>query len=86
MAKATNAYGIWGLDDMTKLRFKLICVIKGVSAAQVFTEMVNNEWGKVGDEAPDEQKRSLINKIVQRVLRKKREALYSDLLREKDDI
>ena len=65
-----NSFGIWGVDELTKLRFKLLCTARSVKANELFKQMVDNLW-KNDETVPDKSGERLIKKIVKRAVNRK---------------
>ncbi len=75
MKISKNTYGIWGVNEKVKLGFRLLCVARDKSAADLFAEMVENEWAK--EDIPKE-KESVMKRIIKRTVNKKAAKLLDE--------
>ena len=60
MAKS-NSYGIWGLSETSKLKFRILCMIRRKTAANLFTELVEDAWKKEGRKELTDKEAEVIN-------------------------
>ena len=65
-----QTYGMWGIDETTKLRFRLICVSKGVTARELLKEIVDNLW-ETDEIVPSKSGERLIKRIVKRAVNRR---------------
>ncbi|NQT74321.1 MAG: hypothetical protein HQ553_16385 [Chloroflexi bacterium] len=60
-----NSFGIYGADDTTKLKFRVLCIAKGLTARELFKNIVDEAWEN-NDTVPDEQQTKLVKRLIKR--------------------
>jgi len=69
--KMANSFGLWNVDSQTRLHFRIICIQKGMTGAQLLREMVAKEWVSEGKKRFEGKKVRLIKRVVRRAMRRK---------------
>ncbi len=80
MQNTKNSYAIWGVPELVKLKFRIICATRSITAADLFTQMVERELETLTN-IPQE-KQSLIKRIMKRTVGEKGNALISEYMEE----
>ena len=62
-----NSFGIWGVNQQTQCRFRILCVAKGITAHELFKQMVDNAWENK-ETVPSKSGERMIKKIVKRAV------------------